>query len=294
MQTDDDERQPLLSRRRDVNEKPACCSLVVLDTACYGSYGGGLRSAAEMLPVDCWVRILSFLVQPTSSAEQPLSIEDRQQVLRVAHIDSFLRGLVVQLVTRGWRSTMELFDQKTMLCIATHDSDQDHAELAEHCLLHPVRAAASENLKAAAREAGSSAFVVLVNTARCVYISLFFPTSVTLLGLMHPTWKLWTMSVFAVFFLPLFFLGWLSAKATVDWWIATNPVSRCPHVCRSTLAHRLHPFPWIRVLAILAGTVLIACFIALVAWLFGDWLDQQPEQKTQWILLLIVLVCYCP
>ena len=248
------------------------------------------KHSADMFPTDCWLLVLSYLFRPAPTIGTPLNPEEVQEVLRLSHIDTLLRTCVLHLLSD---ETAPLVLPE-MRCISISDEDAEHKSLAEHCLMRPVKSSAARTLSGKAKSAGGLALQVFILVWQFVYIALFLPTTLTLLGLIQPTWKLWTVSVAAICFIPLFYLGFLTSHATLEWWAAINPVGLCPHVNRRKVAHCLHPTPWIRIAVIQLATILISLLLLYISIELGLWLDTRPTSETNYILIFIVVVCYCP
>eukprot|EP01063_Lacrimia_lanifica_P016527 TRINITY_DN23076_c0_g1_i1.p1 TRINITY_DN23076_c0_g1~~TRINITY_DN23076_c0_g1_i1.p1 ORF type:complete len:288 (+),score=66.96 TRINITY_DN23076_c0_g1_i1:116-979(+) len=243
------------------------------------------------LPADCWLAIMSYLVRRAPTKRNPLEADETWQVLQFAHMNYLVRSLVVHMLASG---TGRGEGAGKVVCVAVRDDDVLHEELSEHCLMRPAKARAARQLSRGAESAGNAALEMLLTVAQSVYLFLFLPTTCTLLGLVKPSWTLWTVSIAGVMFLPLFYLGWLASKATFDWWIAINPVRACPHLNRRLALHYLHPTPWLRIAVIQSLTILVSIVIAYLAFRLGTWMDTQSPQITQWLLVFLVMCCYCP
>eukprot|EP01062_Namystynia_karyoxenos_P056726 TRINITY_DN47648_c0_g1_i1.p1 TRINITY_DN47648_c0_g1~~TRINITY_DN47648_c0_g1_i1.p1 ORF type:complete len:351 (+),score=82.42 TRINITY_DN47648_c0_g1_i1:104-1054(+) len=250
----------------------------------------GPRPAWEVLPFDLWVHITTFVLPPAPRRDRPLGPEDRLAAVALAHTCTFFGQAVVTRWDPNWQDNTLRYGTDTVLCSSSAEVDV-HAVLADTVLLHPIKHRAACELRDTAQHASHQAFQLLQSTAQWAYLLLFLPTTITLLGLARMTWKVWTVSVAAVLFCPLTYLGVRSSIATLKWWDDSHPRGwsippRPFHLC--------HPTPWLRVVAILSCTVVVGALLAWGSWVLGRWLDDQPFQATQWLLVALMICCYCP
>ena len=256
----------------------------------------GVSSVSLLVP-DCWLLVISYIVPVLElpSIKNPLCIDDVQRILCLAHIDRVIRTCAVHTVVgRAIGPGVEAAGAKDMLCIAVSDTDQEHAELAEHCLMRPCRVRAARTLARDAREASTAAVQLLNQVGVFVYLALLAPTLLTLVFIVKPTWKLWTVSIAAVVYVPLFYLGFLVSRATLRWWVAINPVDLCPHVNRSAAAHFLHPSPWLRVAVSTLLSTAVGMLLLFASYRLGEWMDMFSTEQTWYILIFLFMIAYMP
>ena len=245
-----------------------------------------LRYLGMGIPVDCWSQILSYIF------EKQMSVVNIQQALLLAHTNSLLRSVVVSVLKGDRRQIFERVSSDHLICIAEHDSDELHKELAEICLLYPTKLRAAKLLSKEANDAGSAALRILVQIRDFVQDMLFYPTVLAIIDVVHFSWRVWTVSAAGILFIPLFVLGWYVCSATLKWWFSLNPVALCPHVNRHYIIHAINPTPWFRIVVLMSSTIFISFLIATAAWRVGTWLDTLPQTETDWILVLILLFVY--
>eukprot|EP01060_Flectonema_neradi_P024609 TRINITY_DN3352_c0_g1_i3.p1 TRINITY_DN3352_c0_g1~~TRINITY_DN3352_c0_g1_i3.p1 ORF type:complete len:278 (+),score=17.51 TRINITY_DN3352_c0_g1_i3:83-916(+) len=238
------------------------------------------------IPIDCWSEVFSYLF------EQQMTIETMQQALVLAHTNTFLRSVVVSMLKHDGEQIYKTVSSGNLICIAEYDSDELHRELAEMCLLYPMRLNAADALVNEVNAAGDTATRVFFQVVDYVHDLIFYTTVLAITDIYHSTWRVWTIGASSIFIIPLFVLGWEVCSATLKWWFSINPVDKCPHVSRHYLVHAINPVPWFRIAVLLISTVVISFLIATVAWRFGLYLDTLPQTGTDWILIFILLFVY--
>eukprot|EP01065_Artemidia_motanka_P040490 TRINITY_DN5090_c0_g1_i1.p1 TRINITY_DN5090_c0_g1~~TRINITY_DN5090_c0_g1_i1.p1 ORF type:complete len:343 (+),score=99.49 TRINITY_DN5090_c0_g1_i1:156-1031(+) len=249
------------------------------------------RPAWDIFPLDVWVEIVAFAVPPAPRKQAPLTAEDRARAVVLAHTCHTIRNAVANRLDPGWERQPLLYTVPGLCGVCGAEQADPHLVLANAVFVYPARFEAAQELRRSADDAARNSLRLLVLTSQWTYLALFLPTALALLGLLRVTWCLWTVAVAAVLFVPLIALGTRASFATLRWWHASNPRGWAvpPRPC-----HLCHPTPWLRVTAILSGTVLIGLLLLWGSWSLGLWLDRQAFQNTQWILVALMICCYCP
>eukprot|EP00756_Hemistasia_phaeocysticola_P008799 Hpha_TRINITY_DN14727_c0_g3::TRINITY_DN14727_c0_g3_i1::g.102459::m.102459 len=248
------------------------------------------RPAADVLPFDLWHRITEFVARPAPNraAAQPFTPEEIREALVFSQISQLHREVVVRFWEPNWTENIPVAGP---CCWGASGTLDPHIVVAQATYIYSVKCKAAGRLRDAARNSAGTAFNLLVAAAQWTYLALFLPTVLTLLGLMRPSWRLWTVATTAVLFVPLISLGGQSIYATLRWWDETNPQGwavppRPFHLC--------NPIPWVRVVVLFVSTMLVGFGLAAGSWELGAWLDSLPFQETQWVLVVLMICCYCP